>query len=239
MSRFVLVHGAFHGAWCWAPVADRLRAAGHSVSAIDLPGSGEDATPVESVNLKAYARRIAQELESDAEPAILVGHSMGGIAVTQAAADAPGSVEQVIYVAAFLPRNGDSLLSLASLPEGVGDGVQANMVVAGDPPVATMPVEKAVEVFYGNCAPADGADAASKIAGQPIVPFVDPVEIDDAAEVKRRYVLSLRDKAIPPALQRRMAEGSNVTDIVELDTDHSPFLSRPDELTEILIGFAS
>ncbi|GAA4361391.1 hypothetical protein GCM10023166_02870 [Paeniglutamicibacter cryotolerans] len=116
-----------------------MRAAGHRVSAIDLPGSGEDQTPAEAVDLKAYARRVAQELTSDAETAILVGHSMGGIALTQAAADAPESVEQVIYVAAFLPRNGESLLSLASLPEGAGDGVQANMVVAGEPPVASMP----------------------------------------------------------------------------------------------------
>lgn len=238
MSRFVLVHGAFHGAWCWAPVAERLRAAGHTVSAIDLPGSGEDETPVESVNLKAYARRIARELESDAEPAILVGHSMGGIAITQAAADAPDSVDQVIYVAAFLPRNGESLLSLASLPEGAGDGVQANMVVAGEPPVATMPPRMAPEVFYGSCDPAVGAEAASRIAGQPVVPFVDAVEIDDAVEVRRRYVLTLRDRAVPPALQRRMAESSNVGDIVELDTDHSPFLSMPDELTKILVGFA-
>ncbi|GAA4361396.1 hypothetical protein GCM10023166_02880 [Paeniglutamicibacter cryotolerans] len=85
------------------------------------------------------------------------------------------------------------------------------------------------------CDPADGAEAASKIGGQPVVPFVDPVEIDDAVEVKRSYVLTLRDQAIPPALQRHMAQSSNVS---ELDTDHSPFLSRPDELAEILLVFA-
>jgi pimeloyl-ACP methyl ester carboxylesterase len=238
MSRYILVHGAFHGGWCWDRVVDGLRAAGHTATALDLPGSGSDRTPIEGVTLEAYTKRIRTELEVAAEPAILVGHSMGGVAITQAAAESGHLIEQVVYVAAFLPRDGESLMSLAARPEGEGDGVQKNMVVAGDPPVATMPPESAASVFYGNCPPWLSEEAVLKIGAQPLAPFATPVDIDDSRLLKRRYIVCLRDQAIPPALQHVMARASNCLEVTELDTDHSPFLSAPDELTRVLIGYA-
>src|SRR5262249_29204435 len=85
MARFVLVHGAFSGGWTWDPIADALRAAGHTVIAPDLPGSGNDYTPAEQVTLDGYAQRVQEALEDGDEPALLVGHSMGGVAITHAA----------------------------------------------------------------------------------------------------------------------------------------------------------
>src|ERR1035441_10945961 len=119
MARILLVHGAFGGAWCWEPVMPGLRAAGHDVQALDLPGDGEDQTPLAQVTLDAYARRVCGALASG-EPAVLVGHSMGGIVVTQAAARSPQHVAALIYVAAFLPADGQSLMDLAALPEAAG-----------------------------------------------------------------------------------------------------------------------
>ncbi len=127
MARIVLVHGAFAGAWCWEPVLPGLRAAGHEVEAIDLPGSGEDPTPVSEVSLDAYAERVCGVL-ARGRPAVLVGHSMGGMVVTQAAARCPEHVAALVYVAAFLPGDGQSLMDLVSLPEAADDQVQANLV---------------------------------------------------------------------------------------------------------------
>ena len=138
MARFVLVHGAFGGAWSWGEFVGELERAGHSVTAIDLPGSGEDQTPVEGVTLDACAARVCDTLAAEAQPAILVGHSMGGVVITQAAARCPERISLLVFVAAFMPRDGQSLLDLAGLPEGAGDQVQASIVVEGDPPVATM-----------------------------------------------------------------------------------------------------
>ena len=129
MARIVLVHGAFSGAWVWEPVVGELERAGHSVETFDLPGSGSDETPVEDVTLDAYAERICAQLGWSDEPAVLVGHSMGGVAITQAAGRCPGRIAMLVYVAAFMPRHGQSLLELTKLPEGEGDQVQANMVV--------------------------------------------------------------------------------------------------------------
>lgn len=143
MARLVLVHGAFSGAWMWEPVEAALRDAGHDVEAIDLPGSGEDRTPVAAVTLDAYAERICHALEQRPQPAVLVGHSMGGVAISEAAGRCPGRIARLVYVAAFLPAEGQSLLALTQLPEGADDQIQANLVVEGDPPVASLSDEAA------------------------------------------------------------------------------------------------
>src|SRR4051812_20639418 len=205
MARFVLVHGAFHGAWCWEPLAAELAGTyGHAVTAFDLPGSGEDTTPVAEVTLDAYAQRICDALAEEPEPVVLVGHSMGGVAITEAAARCPERIAELVYVAAFLPGDGQSLVDLTKLPEGGGDMVQENMAVDGEPPVGTMPAEAAREAFYGKCSPKQAAWATEQIRPQPLAPFVTPVALGgEAHRPPRAYVLSAEDRAIPTALQRR------------------------------------
>jgi pimeloyl-ACP methyl ester carboxylesterase len=152
MARFVLVHGAFSGAWIWGPLADRLKAAGHEVAAFDLPGLGEDKTPASEVTLDRCAGRLCEVLAAGSEPAIVVGNSMGGVIATQAAARCPERVAALVYATAFLPKNGQSLLDLTKLPEGAGDQVQANITIEGDPPVATMPAAASRQALYSFCA---------------------------------------------------------------------------------------
>src|ERR1700735_2407480 len=109
MARFVLVHGAFCGAWIWRPLTDRLKALGHSVEAFDLPGAGDDPTPAREVTLDACAARLFEVLAASSEPAIVAAHSMGGIIATQGAARCPGRVASLVYVTAFVPQDGQSL----------------------------------------------------------------------------------------------------------------------------------
>jgi pimeloyl-ACP methyl ester carboxylesterase len=161
---------------------------------------------------------------------------MGGVAATQAAARCPERIARLVYVAAFLPADGQSLVDLTNLPEGAGDGVQANMVVEGEPPVATMPQGAAREVFYAECAPEHATWALERLRGQPIAPFLTPVGLGgpNGDRPAAAYVVAARDRAIPSALQRRMAREGGVGDVVEIDTDHSPFLSRTGELAAVL-----
>jgi pimeloyl-ACP methyl ester carboxylesterase len=236
MARIVLVHGAFSGAWVWEPIVDDLRSAGHSVETLDLPGSGDDQTPVEQVTLDAYAEHICAQLGQSDAPAVLVGHSMGGVAITQAAGRCPGRIALLVYVAAFLPQEGQSLLDLTHLPEGEGDQVQANMVVEGEPPVAKLEGEGARIACYGSCEEEEVAWASERMRPQPVLPFTTPVSFADQAgrELPRAYVLCTQDRAIPPALQRRMVTESPCVQVVEINTDHSPWLSASDDLVQAL-----
>ena len=234
MARFVLVHGAFVGSWLWGPLAERLQELSHSTEAPDLPGSGDDSTPIEEVTLDAYAERICDVLDGRDEPAILVANSMGGIVISEAAARRPDRVRRLVYVAAFLPADGQSLVDLTHLPEGAGDLVQANVVVAGDPPVGTLPEEIALE-SNSECAPEVAAWAARHTGPQSMAPLTEAVSLNEEFErIPRTYVICSKDRFVPPPLQRRMVRERRVTDVVELDTDHHPQLSRTDELARVL-----
>jgi pimeloyl-ACP methyl ester carboxylesterase len=241
MARFVLVHGAFAGAWIWTPLMDRLKAAGHSADAFDLPGLGDDHTPTSEVTLDACASRLCGVLAANSERAFVVGNSMGGIIATQGAARCPERVAALVYVAAFLPRDGQSLLDLTKLPEGAGDQVQANISIEGDPPVAIMPAAASRHVLYGSCSEDIAALAIARQRPQPVAPFATPVSIPSGAldGINRYYVICTRDRAIPPPLQRRMIAENVCADVVELDTDHTPQLSMTDELAAALHRFTT
>jgi len=236
MSRFVFVHGAFGGAWSWEPIVEPLEALGHSVETLDLPGGGDDRTPVEDVTLESCTERVRAQLRERPEPAVLVGYSMGGVIATQAASDCPDRVASLIFVAAFMPGNGQSLLDLAGQPEGKDDMVQANVVVEGEPPVATMPPEAAKVAVFQCCTPEEQAAAVARQRPQPVAPFATPVQVDEAvlASIPRSYVFTTQDRAIPPALQRRMIAEHPCRRVIELDTDHAPYLSMTDELVAAL-----
>ena len=241
MARFVLVHGAFAGGWIWGPLAGRMTAAGHVVEAPDLPGGGADRTPPPGVTLQSCAARICDTLRRSSEPSVLVGNSMGGLVATQAAALCADRVAALVYVAAFAPQDGQSLLDLTRLPEGAGDQVQANILIDGDPPVAIMPDEASKQALYGSCPDDVAAWAIAQHRPQAVAPFATPVSIPSGAlaGIPRYYVLSLRDRAIPFALQRRMSAEAHCAATVELDTDHTPQLSMPAELTAALLHFAT
>ncbi len=243
MARFVLVHGAFCGAWVWERVCDGLRAAGHDADAIDLnPAhpSGADATPVAEVSLDAFGERVCAALKDD-PPALLVGHSMGGMAITQAAARRPDLVAGLIYAAAFLPAEGESLISLSRRPEAGDDQVQANLVVSGDPPVATMSPEAARLAVCQLATDEQAAWAAQRRGPQPVLPFTQPLTVDAPegfAALPRAYVITLQDRAIWPDLQRFMAARAGCDPVREIDTDHSLWLTAPDELVATLVELA-
>jgi len=240
MANFLLIHGAMGGAWCWERVIPGLEAAGHDAVAIDLPGQGSDATPLSEITLYRYADAVCDVLDGMDGPVLLTGHSMGGMVITQAGSQRPDKLAGLIYVAAFLPQPGQSLIEITHLPEAAGDSVQANLVVEGDPPVSTMPPEAAPEALYHCCTQEQIDWALPRRGSQPVIPFTNPFtppeDLDVAAfrALPRAYVTCLQDRAIRPPLQRLMYTRAGCDPVVEIDTDHSPWLSRTDELVRAL-----
>ncbi|MGZ4242989.1 MAG: alpha/beta fold hydrolase [Solirubrobacteraceae bacterium] len=239
MARFLLIHGAMGGAWCWEPVLPGLRAAGHEAVAIDLPGQGGDATPLAEITLYRYADAVCEALDELDGPVLLTGHSMGGMVITQAASQRPERLAGLVYVAAFLPQPGQALIDITRLPEAAGDSVQANIVVEGDPPVAVLPPEAAPEALYHCCTPEQIAWALPRRGGQPVIPFTQPFTPPEGSgaafdTLPRAYVTCLQDRAIRPPVQRLMYTAAGCDPVIEIDTDHSPWLSRTEELVGAL-----
>ena len=116
MTDFVLLHGAFHGGWCWPRVAGPLRAAGHRVFTPTQTGLGERAHLMSAgITLDTFTSDLIGVLEAEElTGAVLVGHSFGGCAITGAADRAPGRVRQLIYLDSVVPRDGRSSLELGT-----------------------------------------------------------------------------------------------------------------------------
>jgi pimeloyl-ACP methyl ester carboxylesterase len=236
MARFILVHGAFVGSWCWEPLLPLLDELGHAAAAPDLPGSGADRTAAGDVTLDAYAERVANLIAASDEPAIVVGHGLGGMAITQAAALAPERVARLVYLAAFLPREGQSLLGLTQLPEGADDQVQANLTIEDSPAVGTLTPKALAHALFSRCTQRQLDWALERTRTQPLAPFLEPARLGANAfdAGKRVYIRCGQDHAIPPALQRRMTDENPCGEVHELDSDHSPFLSRAGQLARLL-----
>jgi len=239
MSTCLLIHGAWHGGWCWRSLAPLLEAQGHRVLAPDLPGQGDDRTPPAEVTLQLYAGRICEIAGAQTEPVILAGHSMGGIAITQAAENCPQYIRALVYVSAFLPGNGDSAMTLASQdPESMINA--STLDPRADGTIGFKP-EHVREAFYGNCADEDIAFAQSRLVGQPMAPSGTPVETtaERWGRIPRYYIECERDRAITLRRQREMQKHSPCRQTFSIDTDHSPFFSAPEQLADILLRIGS
>src|SRR5882757_1479664 len=112
MTSFVLQHGAGHGAWCWYKIKARLEQLGHKVHVPDMPGHGIDQTSREEVTLDKIVERLGEAIASACEPVVLVGHSYGGAAITQAGENFPDMISKLVYLSAVLLPNGMSALQV-------------------------------------------------------------------------------------------------------------------------------
>jgi pimeloyl-ACP methyl ester carboxylesterase len=229
MSTYVLVHGSFHGGWCWDGIVTRLTRAGHRAVAVDLPGRGADRRPAATLTLEDYAQKVVDAVATEKEPVVLVGHSMGGVVITQAAERAPERIARLAYVCAFLPAHGQSLLELA---QSDGESVLlGNLVIEERRGTHHVRPEGARESFYHDCSDDDAARAAARLVPESLAVVATPVQTTAArfGRVPRSYIECSDDRALGPSLQKRMhaATPCRVTRIV---SGHSPFFSRPDEL---------
>jgi pimeloyl-ACP methyl ester carboxylesterase len=234
MSTYVLIHGAWHGGWCWRKVVPLLEAGGHTVVTPDLPSHGDDKTPPSEVTLASYADKVCSVAGTQKEPVILLGHSMGGVAITQAAENCSNSVTALVYLCAFLPRNGDSLATWAQ--QDFNSMVNPNILPVAEG-VADIRREVVHEAFCLLCPPEDEAFASSRLSLQPLAPLVTPVvtSAERSGRIPRYYIECVRDRAITLPTQKEMQKHSPCRHTFSIDTDHSPFFSAPQALADILL----
>lgn len=234
---FVLVHGAFMGAWGWDAVKAGLESHGRTVSVVELPAHGDDTTPVSGATLGAYVTTVGDAIDAAGEPVILVGHSMGGMVISQAAEEKTAQINELVYVGALLPKDGDSLQALASQDTTSHLGPAITVDQANG--VAKLPSDQLVDIFCADCATAEADAIVSHYRDEPLVPLVTPVHLTDAAfgSVPKFYVYTHQDNAVTYLAQQAMTDGVTLAGTVTLETSHAPFLSAPDDLVSALLSF--
>jgi pimeloyl-ACP methyl ester carboxylesterase len=242
-KTFILVAGAGHGGWCWRKVIPLLEANGYRAIAVDVPGSGNDTDLLKNNTLEDDVKAVVNAVNSVQGKVILLGHSSGGVIVSQAA-ELLGKtkVDKLIYLDAFLPANGESVFSIA---EKIGKRKQS-------PHVSTVPIpERFVfsadgrsfkwnadlvrQLFYDDCSQEDVLFAKAHMGWQSVATLATPVHLTDPVygSIKKYYILC--------TLAKDLDKSSLVTDVpcekmFQLPSSHSPFFSMPDKLVAILVA---
>lgn len=240
MSRVVLVHGAWAGPWVWDTVLGPLRAAGHVPHALSLPGVGVWGD--DDVTLDDVAAHVADHVREFDEPVVLVGHSGGGIVVTQVAEMLPDRVAGIAYVAGMmLPSGVDFGMLCDSLGLEAPVGISAWLQPTADGRGTAVPPEAGAAVFFHEAAVADAIGAARRLVPQLetarlMAPMWTPERF---GTVPRLYIEATLDRSIPLVAQREMQRLVPGARVVTLDSDHAPQLSARDELASTLAEFAT
>jgi pimeloyl-ACP methyl ester carboxylesterase len=216
MAEVVLVHGAWHGAWCWDGVMAELAERGVTATAVQLPFTG----------LADDIATARTAIETAGPGSVVVGHSYGGTVISAAASGLP-DVARLIYLAAFLTEPDTDTVALVT--EQLGQAMVVDeRGISVDPAAAP-------SVFYGDSDPAVAVEMAARL--RPVaLSAIGTYETEPAWKtVPATYVVCGRDQAIRVGAQREMA--ANAETVLEWPTDHSPFLTRPAAVAELAAGY--
>lgn len=216
MTTFALVHGAWHGGWAWSAVEPELQARGHCVVAPDLPCEDVGA------GAAVYAQVVREALRDDRDP-IVVGHSLAGLTIPLVPA------RMHVYLCAYVPQPGRALVDRG--PDAFGPGFADSLLRDElDRSYWPDPVAAAHDLQY----PPEAADLALRLRAQAHKPSLEPSPLEALPSTRRAYIVASADYVIPPDWQRRTARLELGVEPIELDSGHSPMVSHPGELADVL-----
>jgi pimeloyl-ACP methyl ester carboxylesterase len=238
--RFVLVHGGYHGAWCWEKMTPELEALGHDVLAIDLPGSGQRLHEKASLDSWRAALRAVIEVGD-----VLVGHSMGGFAISLAADEVPDKVARLIYLSAAVPIEGEPMASAVS-DTNADFAASAGMPADQFTEMIELPEQgtcvrmtnqqAANAIFYHDCSPADQDWAWANLTPLPIGPALEPFHLPNfwSSSIPRDFIVTTDDFSHTVAMDNVFMARLGLTSAFSIVSSHSPFISRPAETAKLL-----
>jgi len=235
MKTYVLVHGSWHGAWNWHRVMPILEAAGHHAFAPDLPAHGRDTTPTRVATLDHCVDFLCAFLNGIEGKVILLGHSKNGIVISQVAERCPEKIEKLVYLAAYLIPDGKCQRDYAMQDkEGV---LKPHVTFHAETNATTLAPAIYREGLYADCGEEIIALANVMLRPEPFDSAITPLQLSDGkfGSVPRIYIACTNDKAVGPAIQRKMYTEMPCAKVFTMNTSHSPFFSRPAELAAILM----
>ncbi|WP_420992101.1 alpha/beta fold hydrolase [Cupriavidus sp. 30B13] len=240
--HIVLIHGAWQGSWAFAAWQPLLEAAGWQVHAVDLPGNDRSPERAADAHLRGYTRHVRELLARLDAPAVVVGHSGGGMTASQVAEAAPGRVRALVYLAGMMLPDGASYGDViaqcrAADPGFAYDGVDPHLQWDAARGASRVPAEAALALFLHDCEPAAARRAAARLCAQPETgrSMRNRLSAGRFGSVPRVYVECLRDRSVLLPLQRRMQALAPGARRISLDCGHVPQLACPQALTAALL----
>ncbi|MCY1669847.1 alpha/beta hydrolase [Novosphingobium sp. SL115] len=240
MAGFVLIHGSWHGGWCFDLVAKILRARGHIVVAPTLPGMGGTAEEMAAVTLADWGEFAAQhcrdlKAQLGGAPVVLGGHSRGGLVISTTAERDPQAMDALVYICAMMLPSGMSRAEFKEL-EGPNPAFDAIISKVHGGVATVIDIAHAPAIFAQVSPPALVEAAMARLLAEPHAPRSEKLHLTPErwGSLPRTYVECTRDRTIPIDSQRKMQQYSPGAHVVTLEADHSPYLSKPQELADAL-----
>ncbi len=233
---YVLVHGAWQAPYVWDEVRDELTGKGNKVVVVELPGHGKDATPTYTLSLDVYRDKVIKELSAVEGPVILVGHSMGGMVVTAVAEKVPDRIRKLVYIGAFVPQSGQALADISDPDSKLGP----SLIPSQDQLTLDVKQEDLTSLFIADGSAQAKQRVIDNYRAEPAIPFTTRVILTQAhfGTVEKVYIKTLKDIVISPGLQDKMSTAAGIKTIYTVNTSHSPFLSQPHRVAELLLKIA-
>jgi len=239
MANFVLVHGAWHGGWCWRDVASALRAAGHDVFTPTHTGVGERAhLGDEAITLETHVRDVAGVIEAEElDDIILCGHSYGGMVITQLADRMPNRIKAIVYLDAFVPESGDSLIGLLSKALDTENAAGFIGAFRGSAQEGGCGLMQPIPAEVFGIREENRAWVDRRCAPQALATFEMPVLLsgEDDSIGKRVYILADGWDPSPFRYFASLLESRSEWDVVTMQSSHDVMVDMPDALAAELL----
>ena len=239
MKTFILIHGSWHSSWNWHKVIPILEKQGHTVIAIDLPGMGRDKTPINEVKFQTTVQGICSLIDTVSGKVILVGHSKNGVVISQVAEYRSEKIEKLIYVAAYLIPNGKTQSEYSALD--VNGVLKPYVTRYPELNAHTLQSQIFKEGLYHDCDESITEMAKLLLSHETAESGTTALQLSDQnyGSVRRFYIECTEDKAVTPFIQQKMYTESRCEKVFQMQTSHSPFFSKPQELCDIFLEIAA
>src|SRR6516225_1028486 len=230
--QILLVHGAWEEANIWQAVTPLLKKDGYHVVTVTLPGRPSSPLSPDKVSLDLYRDTILNAIGNPAQPVVLVGHSFGGITISVAAEAAPEKIKTLVFVAGYLPKNGQSLLDLGNSDKD--SKVGPHLQIMKDKGIISVEYSARADLFCLDCNDQLRAAIPNLIVDEPLGPLVTPAHLtaDRFGSVDKVYIHTAKDQVVSPSLQESMVAATPVRQQLTVDTGHTPFLTDPHGLAQ-------
>lgn len=234
MAHYILIHGSWHGAWCWYKIAARLVSEGHEVKVPELPGRiSNPARPI-FVGLGHMVKSVAQYLPTDRKTTIVV-HSRYGIIASQLAEAYPERIKRIIYVASFMIPSGKCVAEYFKHDKDAMIGPYIEVSKTGMWDRLNPKIFR--ECLYHDCSDEDNMLGKLLLGKEPLRPAITKLKLtsDKYGQIPRAYIRLTQDRAVSLSLQDRLINETQVSRVESVEASHSAYFSKPDELTQTIL----
>ncbi len=225
-----LLHGAFQNGYStWRKVMPELDLKGYKVIVVNLPGRDDDGKDPKTLSTEIYRDTVLQAIEGETAPVVLVGHSFGGITISNVAEAAPDKIKALVYLSAYLPRDGESLMTLAQTDRDSDLGKPGNLILSPDYALASIQEEQKANIFANDAIAFDRVEIVESLIPEPAGPQGIPVKLTEAnfGRVPKFYIETTEDHCVSPYLQEQMISHIQLVKVTKLEAGHASYITQP------------